>query len=451
MIPKIALDYIKNKKLTPGFSYKDVWHEEHATGFTVAKAMQLDILADIFNAVTAAIENGQAFDTFKRNIKPILKQKEWWGDKNMTDPITGSTVKAKLGSDRRLKTIYHVNMRSAYQKGMYERAMKSDVHPYFLYRIGPSANHRDLHRSWDGLVLPKNDPFWDAHFPPKGWGCKCYTRAITEARKKIYEQTGLTVPPRADGTGGGTVQIKTQAPPEKYTMFYNERKQTFEKVPEGVDPAFNWHIGKAARDTGAKKALQTAQINYNKAVKTVPNLTNKERISDMQKTATKFFKTLSAGMRFDIDNYSCGDGADLNSILYKLGTNWKQSPEASLIQTLDTAIEKYPRLNSETFFFKGDNARHWENWTVGTKRPLAGFFSTSVRKNVAERYATDKLDAGQNPIMVVIKAPVDTKGLYIGNNTAYPNGNEYEFLFPRNTVFNVLEKDEHHILLEAVK
>jgi hypothetical protein len=35
IIPKEALAYLKNKKLRPGFSYKDVWHEEHATAFTV--------------------------------------------------------------------------------------------------------------------------------------------------------------------------------------------------------------------------------------------------------------------------------------------------------------------------------------------------------------------------------------------------------------------------------
>jgi hypothetical protein len=33
-IPQEALAYLKNKNLHPAFSYKDVWHEENATGFT---------------------------------------------------------------------------------------------------------------------------------------------------------------------------------------------------------------------------------------------------------------------------------------------------------------------------------------------------------------------------------------------------------------------------------
>ena len=61
LIPKQALDYIKNKKLRPAFSYKDVWNEEHATAFTVAKAMQLDVLSDIKGAVEKAIVRSEIF------------------------------------------------------------------------------------------------------------------------------------------------------------------------------------------------------------------------------------------------------------------------------------------------------------------------------------------------------------------------------------------------------
>jgi hypothetical protein len=283
-IPKIATDYIKNKKLAPAFSYKDVWHEEHATGFTVAKAMQLDVLADLHNATIAAIEKGESFDTFKKNLKPLLQQKGWWGKKKMTDPLTGKEVNAQLGSDRRLKTIYRVNMRSAYQKEQYEQTMQSDLHPYLMYRIGPSVSHRQDHVSWDGLVLPKTDPWWDAHLPPNGWGCRCYTRAVTEARFQKYKQQGVKVPPAADGTGGGTVQIKTQAPAVKYTTYFNERKGTFEKAPEGVDPAFNWNVGKASANKAAKQKLAETQKNYEAAVAAKPKkdyLTKKKLESDI--------------------------------------------------------------------------------------------------------------------------------------------------------------------------
>jgi uncharacterized protein with gpF-like domain len=89
IIPKAALDYIKNKNLKVGFSYKDVWNEEHAAAFTVAKAMQVDVLSDMHNAVIQAMEKGQSFESFKKNIKPTLQQTGWRGKKEMDDPLTG--------------------------------------------------------------------------------------------------------------------------------------------------------------------------------------------------------------------------------------------------------------------------------------------------------------------------------------------------------------------------
>ena len=242
-IPKEALDYIKNKNLKVGFSYKDVWNEEHATAFTVAKAMQIDVLSDLKKAVEKAIEDGQSFETFKKNIKPTLQQKGWWGKKKMTDPLTGDVIDAQLGSDRRLKTIYNVNLRSAYQKGQYDRTMASDLHPYLIYRVGNSVKHRDQHLAWNGLILPKDDPFWDSHFPPNGYGCKCYTRAVSEARKKKYESEGIKIPSTVDGSGGGILKIKTKPPIAEYKQYFNERKGYVEKIPKGITPGFNWNQG----------------------------------------------------------------------------------------------------------------------------------------------------------------------------------------------------------------
>lgn len=240
-IPKEALDYIKNKKLKVGFSYKDVWNEEHSTSFTVAKAMQIDVLDDMKKAVEKAIKDGQSFESFKKNIKPTLQKKGWWGRKKMTDPLTGDLIEAQLGSDRRLKTIYDVNLRSAYQKGQYDRTMQSDMHPYLMYRIGNSTNHREQHLDWDGLILPKNDPFWDLHFPPNGFGCKCHTRAVSEARKQRYEKDGIRIPPTANGKNGGVLRVKTKAPDEEYYNYFNERKGIFERIPKGITPGFSWN------------------------------------------------------------------------------------------------------------------------------------------------------------------------------------------------------------------
>ena len=242
LIPKQALDYIKNKKLHPAFSYKDVWNEEHAAAFTVAKAMQIDVLSDIKTAVEKAIENGTTFEQFKKELKPTLMKKGWWGRKEMTDPLTGRTVDAQLGSDRRLKTIYSTNLRSAYQKGQYDRTMESDLHPYLMYKLGASVHHREEHLRWSNLILPKDDPLWNSIFPPNGYGCKCYTVAVTEARKQKYEQNGVPAY-NPDTQKTVRVPVHTTAPKPEYRNFFNERKGTLERIPKGITPGFNWNQG----------------------------------------------------------------------------------------------------------------------------------------------------------------------------------------------------------------
>jgi len=218
--------------------------------------------------------DGQSFEHFKKELKPTLIKKGWWGRRTMTDPLTGRDVDAQLGSDRRLRTIYNVNLRSAYQKAQYERTMSSELHPYLMYRVGNSQKHREQHLSWDGLILPKDDPFWNNHFPPNGYGCKCFTRAVTEARKQRYESEGINVPPATDGSGGGTLRIKTEAPPDIYRNYFNERKGTIERLPKGITPGFNWNQGQTGRmipvlQECLKRTLAEMPKEVDKVIKTL--------------------------------------------------------------------------------------------------------------------------------------------------------------------------------------
>lgn len=292
LIPKQALDYIKNKKLKPAFSYKDVWNEEHAAAFTVAKAMQLDVLSDIKNAVEKAIEKGTTFEQFKKELKPTLMQKGWWGKKEMTDPLTGETITAQLGSDRRLKTIYSTNLRSAYQKGQYDRTMESDLHPYLMYRIGASVHHREQHLKWNNLILPKDDPLWNSIFPPNGYGCKCYTVAVTEARKQKYEQNGVPAY-NPDTQKTVRVPVQTTAPKPSYRNYFNERKGTLERIPQGIMPGFNWNQGQTGRTIPVlqeciKKAQNEMPEAVDSVIKTLQNSTiYRDQLSDFVDEAYK--------------------------------------------------------------------------------------------------------------------------------------------------------------------
>ena len=247
MIPQKALEYIKQKNLKPSFSYKDVWNEEHITSFTVAKVMQIDILKDMKDAVEKAIANGETLSQFKKNLLPTLYQKGWSGKQIIKDDKTGEDVEVYIDAPHRLKTIYETNLRSAYMKGRFDRSYESDAHPYLMYRVGPSKVHRPEHLAFDGLILDKNDKFWLSHNPPNGWGCKCYTVAVSKARKERYEKEGIPgdCPLEASNSERMPLTIKIKAktvsPKISYKTYINKRNGTISKVPSGVDPSFNFN------------------------------------------------------------------------------------------------------------------------------------------------------------------------------------------------------------------
>jgi uncharacterized protein with gpF-like domain len=105
-----ALAYIKAKGWKVGFDYRDVWREEHAAAFTVAKAMTMDVLRTIRAEVTCALEEWRPLAQFKKELQPRLEALGRWGGNEMVDPKTGETVLTQLGSPRRLRRIYRANL-----------------------------------------------------------------------------------------------------------------------------------------------------------------------------------------------------------------------------------------------------------------------------------------------------------------------------------------------------
>lgn len=224
--PAKALEFFRQKGYQIGFDHRDVWQSEHQAAFTVAKAMQLDLLREIRSHVDAAIDDGATFATFRANLKPALVTRGWWGRATMTDPLTGEAKEVQLGSTRRLKVIYDTNLRTAHSEGQWARIQDAkDSFPYLMYDGNNSEHPRLQHAGWDGLVLAVDDPWWLSHYPVKDWGCKC--RVIQLGQRQIARM----------GLKPGT------APAEAYRDYVNKRTGELQRIPQGVDPAFHYPPG----------------------------------------------------------------------------------------------------------------------------------------------------------------------------------------------------------------
>ena len=232
--PQEAIKWFRQKGYAVGFSWKDIWQEEHAAAFTVAKAMNLQVLETLRQAVDQAIEDGQTLAQFRKGLEPTLKKLGWWGEGFVHDPETGELVKARLGSARRLSIIYDTNLRMAHAAGRWQKAVelaKSQAArgraTYLWYRAVLDERTRPQHRAWHDIVLPVDHAFWDTHYPPNGWRCRCIVRTLTE---RELQRRGLQASP----------------PPRiRRRKWVNNRTGEVHQVPAGIDPGFGYNVGKA--------------------------------------------------------------------------------------------------------------------------------------------------------------------------------------------------------------
>ncbi|WP_314300467.1 phage minor head protein [Campylobacter showae] len=191
--PTAVYEYLKSKKPEIHFDYDEIMHDAHKKAFTVAKMMNLDLLKDTQASLTKAFKEGVGFDEWKKSVKPMLAKKGWLGNIKVKDPKTGEEKEIYVGN-RRLRTIFNTNMRTAYAKARYESQMQS-LGEYFRYTAVLDGRTREAHRKLHGKTLPKTDKFWDTNYPPNGWGCRCKVQVLTEA-----ECVARGIVPLADGS-----------------------------------------------------------------------------------------------------------------------------------------------------------------------------------------------------------------------------------------------------------
>ncbi|MFL1515280.1 phage head morphogenesis protein [Pseudomonas prosekii] len=188
--PAKALAYLTLKGYAITWDWQDQLDHAHDQAFTVAKAMRLDLLSDIRGALEKALQQGHTLQQFTAQLKPTLQAQGWWGQQYIVD-AQGNAEHVRLGSPRRLKTIYQTNLQSAYMAGR-KASMEqtTDTHPYWMYIAILDSKTRPSHRALHGQVFRHDDPLWSAVFPPNGFNCRCRVVALSAA---AVQRMGLTV------------------------------------------------------------------------------------------------------------------------------------------------------------------------------------------------------------------------------------------------------------------
>ncbi len=187
-----AIEYFE-KKVALGpkkhWDWTDTMRHAHDRVFVVAKATSIDLVKDIHASLLKAIKEGKPYQDFANDIIPTLKEKGWWGNIDAVNKDQ-KIVKPIKVDHRRLRNIYNTNVKTAYAAGRYERMMEdADVAPYWRYVAVPKGagnkNPRVEHAALHNLVFRYDDPFWQTHYAPNGWGCHC---TVVRMTKRMVEK-----------------------------------------------------------------------------------------------------------------------------------------------------------------------------------------------------------------------------------------------------------------------
>ena len=247
--PAEAVAYLQQRgQLSQTFNWQDLWQEEHTNQFTVSRLANLDLLQAIRDGITQSVNGDLSRRDWMKNTQALLEQSGWWGKNDVAEVSTGEVATTTFNPTR-LKLIYDTNTRMAYSAGLWQRIVRNKAtHPYIRYITMRDERVRLTHRAWDNLCLPVDDPFWDTHFPPNGWNCRCRAMSI---RQTEYD-AGLS--PNGES-------LKKEVPPVQTTDWTNRRTGEVSQVPVGIDPGFAYNPGKAEARTANLAQVEIQKLS----------------------------------------------------------------------------------------------------------------------------------------------------------------------------------------------
>ncbi|MDR0761156.1 MAG: hypothetical protein LBF74_13780 [Treponema sp.] len=209
--PKIAMEFLSKKINLDTDRWDDLKWGEHAHAFTVAHSVEADVVDRIHGLLNKALADGEAFDTFRKNMIDMMKAEGWYGG-------AGHTADEKQYINWRIRMIYDTNMKTAYAAEHYHKQLEiADMRPVWVYQsklVGD--NRRQDHVALHDKAFRSDDPFWDTYYPPNGWGCDCsvITKSVSGAERdgiEVLHSDDKGNPPPMQDKDGNPVDWKTFA------------------------------------------------------------------------------------------------------------------------------------------------------------------------------------------------------------------------------------------------
>lgn len=138
--------------------------ELRARAFVVTGLEDLRMVAAVRDEI-AKLPAGESWETVSKKVREALE---------------AGGFSEEAAAQRAELLVRHHGFQAYAQADWAAKMETKDALPYWKYQTMGDGHVRDSHAALDGLVLPADDPFWEDHYPPWEWGCRCQVVAIDE-------------------------------------------------------------------------------------------------------------------------------------------------------------------------------------------------------------------------------------------------------------------------------
>ena len=233
-----AVDYAASRNIVlPDVYYGKLAGVQRSQAVSIAGLASLDQIKAIIDLVRGVLDSGGTFADFQKKVKA--------GELAVTL------------SKARLDNIFRTNLQAAYARGRYEQQNRvSFARPYWMYDAINDSRVRHSHAAMDGTILHHSHPWWKTHYPPNGYRCRCRMIGVTQ---REYDQGEVLDRPGAETDRKAPIvraPMAKTAPPEALRDWRNPATGAIEKIPDGIDPGFDYNPGTTGRSQAFEAMVQ---------------------------------------------------------------------------------------------------------------------------------------------------------------------------------------------------
>lgn len=248
-----AIDFIKSKPALSRQAFDKLLPELKALSFTISGVQAADVLQRARDLV-ATLPAGGDWKEIKKGL--VHEISPYFVDETADEETRAKQLQA---ANRRAELLIRTHGQQAYAAAQYAMLDEQrELFPFWQYLTLGDNHVRDTHAALDGVVIPANHEFWQTHFPPWEWGCRCQCVPLTEGDVAAMKAADKDKPKDAQRVLDETQQKEISYPTRRLV-----RNGVSHYLPapreQGKPGAFTFHPGDLRMDLASLKARYDEQ------------------------------------------------------------------------------------------------------------------------------------------------------------------------------------------------